>query len=178
MKLRIKSTTLTLTLISWLQIVGGIAGFFLMASLMLGTATINGAVLLIILIGLALFLFSIYSGKRLLTDDNKISGVVLSIINQALQIFQWHMFGYGLSYSSGAEITLGFQEMTIKFNFAAIFSTFRMSINSEGEFFLTANFIAIFITIVLADILKELKDQRAVKIENLEIPANGSEEHW
>jgi len=47
MKLRIKSTNLTVKIIGWLQIIGGIAGIGLMAYLMLNTGEINGALLLI-----------------------------------------------------------------------------------------------------------------------------------
>ena len=88
MRIRIKSTTLTLQIISWLQIVGGVTGLGLVAYLMLQTGTINRAILLIFLIGLGLFSYSIYSGKRLLTDPEKGTGIVLSIINQVVQLFQ------------------------------------------------------------------------------------------
>lgn len=160
MRLRIKSTTLTLQTISWLQIVGGVTGLGLVAYLMLQTATINGPILLIFLIGLGLFSYSIYSGKRLLTDTEKGNGIILSIINQVVQLFQWSMFGYGLSYSSGAEITLGLQGLTFKFNFAAIVSTFKMAINTDDEFFIKVNLISILIIFVLVDIMKELNNER------------------
>ena len=120
MKLRIKSTALTLKLIGWLQIVGGLTGLGLVAYLMLQTGTINGAILLIFVIGLALFSYSIYAGKSLLTDQQKTAAIVLSIINQVAQLFQWSMFGHGLSYSSGAELTLGIKGLAANFNFSAI----------------------------------------------------------
>lgn len=94
-----------------------------------------------------------------MTDEKKGTGIILSIINQALQLFQWSMLGYGLSYSSGAEITLGIQGATLKFNIAAIVSTFKMSINTDDEFFIKINLIAVLIIFVLADIVKELKDE-------------------
>ena len=170
MRLRIKSTTLTLQIIGWLQIVGGVTGLGLVAYLMLQTGTINGAILLIFLIGLGLFSYSIYSGKRLLTDEEKGTGIILSIINQVMQLFQWSMFGYGLSYSAGAEITLGVQGLTFKFNFSAIVSTFKMAINTDDEFFIKINLIAILIIFVLVDIWKELKDESGEQeIEGREI---------
>jgi hypothetical protein len=159
MRLRIKSTKVTLQIISWLQIVGGVTGLGLVAYLMLKTGTINGPILFIFLMGLGVFSYSIYSGKRLLTDAEKGTGIVLSIINQAVQVFQWSLFGYGISYSSGAEITLGIQGLTFNFNFAAIVSTFKMAINTDDEFFIKINFIAILIIFVLADIMKELKEE-------------------
>jgi hypothetical protein len=169
MRLRIKSTTLTLQIISWLQIVGGVTGLGLVAYLMLQTGTINGGLLLIFLVGLALFSYSIYSGKRLLTDNDKRTGIILSIINQVMQIFQWTMFGYGLTYSSGAEIALGIQGLEFKFNFAALISSFNMSINTDDEFFIKINLIAVLLIFVLVDILNEMKDTRGEEIETLEI---------
>lgn len=159
MRLRIKNTTLTLQIISWLQIIGGITGLGLMAYLMLQTGTINGAILLLFLIGIGLFSYSIYSGKKLLTDTEKATGIILSIINQIIQLFHWSMFGYGLSYSSGAEITIGIQALTLKFNFSAIVSTFKMAIESNDEFFIKINIVAALLIFVLMDILKELKSR-------------------
>jgi hypothetical protein len=159
MKLRIKSTRLTLNLIGWLQIVGGLTGLGLVAYLMLQTGTINGAVLLIFVIGLALFSFSIYAGKSLLTDQRRTAAIVLSIINQVAQLFQWSIFGHGLSYSSGAELTLGIKGLAVNFNFSAIMSTFKMAINSDDEFFIKVNLLAVLIILVLADVLRELKEE-------------------
>ncbi len=159
MKLRIKNTTLTLQAISWLQIVGGITGLGLLAYLMLQTGTINGSILLIFLIGIGLFSYSIYSGNRLLSDEKKENGIILSIINQVLQIVQWSILGYGLSYSSGVELTIGLKNMTLNFNFSVINSTFKMAINSDNEFFIKINLIAVLVIFALADIKKELKDQ-------------------
>lgn len=159
MKLRIKNTTLTLQIISWLQTVGGITGLGLLAYLMLQTGTINGSILLIFLIGIGLFSYSIYAGNRLLFDEQKENGIILSIINQVLQILQWSILGYGLSYSSGVELTIGLKNMSLNFNFSVITSTFKMAINSDNEFFIKINLIAVLVIFALADIRNELKDQ-------------------
>lgn len=160
MRLRIKDTRLTLIVIGWLQIIGGITGIGLVAHLMIQTGTINGALLLIFLIGLGLFIYSMYAGKRLLMDDDKRIGVILSIINQALQLIQWNMLGYGLSYSSGAQLTLGVEGLSFKFNFGAVVSTFRMAINSDDAFLVKINLIALLVIFVLVDIFSELKERK------------------
>lgn len=174
MRLRIKNTILTIKIISWLQIIGGVTGIGLVAYLMLQTGTINGAILLIFIIGLGLFIYSIYSGKRLLTDENKTTGIILSIVNQIVQLFQWSMFGYGLTYSSGAELALGVQGLSFKFNFAALISSFKMAINTNDEFFIKINIIAVLLIFVLVDILKELKGKKDEPGETLteELRAN------
>jgi hypothetical protein len=45
----------------------------------------------------------------------------------------------------------------LKFNISAIASNFKMSINSDDLFFIKINLIAVFVLIVLIDILMEQK---------------------
>jgi len=87
MKLRIKNTSITLKIIGWLQIIGGILGLGVMAYIMYQTGTITGIVLLLLLIGIGLFSFSIYSGQLIITELHKSRGIIYSIINQFLQLF-------------------------------------------------------------------------------------------
>ena len=164
MKLRIKSTNVTLKIIGWMQIIGGIAGLGVVAYLMLQTGQINGALLLIFLTGIALFSYSIYAGKRLLTDFDKLKGILLSLINQAIQVFQWTLFGYGLSYSTGAEIALGIQENTFKASASIIMSTFKMSLNSDDPFRIKVNILAVVVIAVLLDIEKELQREEEIPV--------------
>lgn len=99
-------------------------------------------------------MFSIYTGTKLISNLDKKSGIILSIINQILQLVQWNVLGYGFSYSSGAEILIGFKGLSLSFNFSALSSSFNMSINSEGDFYLKINVLAIVIIYILYDILK------------------------
>jgi hypothetical protein len=80
------------------------------------------------------------------------------------------MLGYGLTYSSGPEITIGVHGLAFKLNFTAIFSNFNMSINSGDEFFIKINLFAVAIMLVLADIFGELKHDNAEQTERQEIP--------
>jgi len=168
MKLRIKTTKFTVKAIGWIQIIGGVYGLGLMAYLMLNTGEINGALLLIFLLGLTFFSFSIYSGKQLITKHTLKVGIVLSIINQVFQIVQFKIAGFGLSYSSGTELLIGFSD-SIKFNFAIISSSFKMSFNQDSsEIELMINIMAVLILIVLVDIWEEIKNegQDELKIED------------
>jgi hypothetical protein len=173
MTLRIKNTGLTIKIISWLQIIGGIAGLGLIAYLLLSTGTINGPVLLIFSTGIGLFSYSIYSGKSLLTDDNKKTGIILSIFNQAFQVIQWSMFGYAFVYSAGAELTIGLQETTFKFNITAFISSFQMSIKTDPEFLFKINLLPILVIYVLVDIFNELTDnsdeEKEIQVEELKV---------
>jgi hypothetical protein len=140
MQLRIKNTKLTLQLIAWIQIVGGIIGLYIMAKLMLQTANVSGGLLLILMIGIMLFMYSIYCGKKLFTNKNKIPALIYSIINYVLQIFQWYLFGYGFTYSSGLEIAAGVQANELKFNFG-LSSNFAMSIQTSDANFVKINLL-------------------------------------
>lgn len=157
MKIRIKNSSITLKVISLLQFIGGIVGLCMVAYLMLRTENITGPYLFVFFIGVALFCYSVYSGKRLFFDIDKTHAVIYSIVNYFLQIFHWSILGYGLTYSSGAGLTIGINGSTINFNFGAITSSFQISFNSDSEFFFKVNLFAILILIILFDILKEMK---------------------
>lgn len=138
----------SINIISWVQIIGGMTGLGLIAYLLLQTDTINGPILLIFLIGISLFIFSIYTGNSLFFDHNKKKGLILTITNQLFQIFQWNIWGYGISYSSGAELLIGIKGTAMNFRVAAFISTFSMSISSHSEFFFNVNFASILIIIL------------------------------
>lgn len=148
MRLIIENSTRILKLISYLQIIGGITGLVLIGNLLLQTGALNGPLLLIFLTGIGLFLFSIYCGKVLLGLDKK-KGIIYSLINQGLQLFQWSAFGYGMSYSSGARACVEIKGLSITFDFAIVVSSFDMYINSGQEFYVKVNIIALFVIIVL-----------------------------
>ncbi|WP_162428429.1 hypothetical protein [Pontibacter pudoricolor] len=157
MNLRIKNSQITLKVIGWIQIIGGILGFWVMSKIMLYTETVSGGILLVILVGLGLFSFSIYAGRHLLSEKEVTYGIILSIINQALQTVHFSMFGNGLSYSSGLVSLIGI-ENGFKFNFAIFSSVFNMSYLLESyDFMLKINLVAIFLILILVDIWRERK---------------------
>lgn len=155
MRLITENSTRILKLISYLQIIGGITGLVLIGNLLLQTGTLNGPLLLIFLTGIGLFLFSISCGKVLLGPDKK-KGIIYSLINQGIQLFQWSAFGYGMSYSSGARACVGIKGLSIIFDFAVIVSSFDMYINSGEEFYVKINIIALFVIIVLYYVWREI----------------------
>lgn len=159
MRYRIKSTKLTLKIIAWLQIVGGVSGLGAMGYAMLKIGTVTGAVLLLLFVGIGLFSFSIYCGRKLITEIHNSRRIIFSIINQFLQIFQWSFLGYGLTYSSGLSLTFGVERSGYVFNFSMLLSYFNMSINSGDDAYLKLNLIALLIILILFDILSERKKE-------------------
>jgi len=149
MQLRQKNIDLIFKVIGWFQIIGGITGLVLIGNLLLTTGTLNGPLLLIYLIGIGLFMFSLYAGKTLINPISRPDGLIFSFINQTLQLFQWSLFGYGLTYSSGALISVGFKNFSVSFDFSIFISSFEMYINSSHEFYFKINLIAVFLIILL-----------------------------
>jgi hypothetical protein len=162
-KLRIRTTDFTIRFISWLQIIGGISGLWLISTLLLQTGAITGGILFIFLIGISLYIFSIYSGNILLRGPNKKKGLMLSIVNQSFQLIQWSMFGYGFSYSCGLELLIGIKNLSFYFKYDILFSTFLMSINSNNDFFVKINIIPVFLLVILVDIYMEIRKKGKVE---------------
>jgi len=157
MKLRIKSTKTTLLLFGIYQILGGLAGFYVVAWLLQQTGTINGITLLIFLIAIGLYCLSMKAGSVLLRKDYK-RGLILSMINQLFQIVAIAIGGYNFAFSSGAKLNTGFNftdGFLVKFDFG-LSSEFNLSWNSGQEYFIYINILAIFLLYVLMDIYEEL----------------------
>jgi hypothetical protein len=159
MKLRIKNTDLTLKIIGWVQIIGGIIGIGAIGYILLQTETISGILLLLILIGIFLFSFSIFSGQKILTEPQNSAGIKYSLINQFIQLFQWGIFGYKMSVSAGLTFCIGFDKGSLVFNFTFITFEFNLSIRSGNDAFFKINLVALLIILALFDILKEYKTE-------------------
>jgi hypothetical protein len=173
-----KKTKIKLKILAWYQIVGGILGILLSFWLLAHTDPISGLILILYLIAFGLYVFSIYCGRLLLIDKYS-TGLNLSIINQALQILSFSMFGYSFMYVSGmmflGEITMfqddnGFRlglhflssgkELFVGFNFFP-FSQWRLFFNSEGTpFQLAINFLAIYLIYFGYKLLKTTKHEK------------------
>ncbi len=146
-----------INIISWLQIVGGITGLGLIAYLLLQTETVNGPVLLIFITGISLFIFSIYTGNYLFFNPEKKKGIILTVINQSLQIVQWNIIGCGISYSSGAELLIGVKGGAMNFRIAAFISTFSMSLQSHNPFSFNINLASILIIVLSIRYFNKMK---------------------
>ena len=151
MKPRIKNTDITIKVIGWLQILGGILGFVTIGKLLLRTDTINGPVLLLFLIGISLFIFSISSGRYILSKSNLKLGLILSLINFCLQLLNIEISGYGLSYSLGFNLLIGIDN-GFKVHLGLIDTIFSMAINSKDtDFIVKVNVVAIIAIWTIAD---------------------------
>lgn len=152
MKIWLKNLKITMIIIGSIQIIGGITGLGLIAWLLLRTGNITGPVLLIYIVGLTLFIFSIYCGRLLFGKTGLKLGLVLSIINMLLQIIQFQINGNGITYSSGINLAIGL-ENAFKIDFGIITSIFQMSIGADDAVTIfKVNLAAVFLIWILLDV--------------------------
>ena len=159
MKFRIKNTEITLKIIGFYELIGGILGIGLSCWLMLKTGTINGPFLFIFLLAFFLFSFSIQSGNLLLQKSKIQKGIIYSSILQILQLFAIGLGNYSYEFYSGAKGTIGFIfGEGFKFDLNVALSSFNFTINSgNNNYFFKINIVAIIILSILIDIFQEKK---------------------
>jgi len=143
--------------------IGGILGVLLTFWLLAHTDQISGLLLIIYLAALGLYAFSIFCGRLLLTDKY-LRGLNLSILNQALQVASFAMFGYAFMYVAGARL-LG--EMTIDhgitfgLNFS-LTSSWRIYVDSDDKSInLAINFVAIYLVFFADKLLTFVRNEKA-----------------
>ncbi|MFB6320839.1 hypothetical protein [Saccharicrinis sp. FJH54] len=162
MKLRIKSTKTTITILGIYQIVASLMGFSLVAYLLIRTNEINGPILFIFFISIGLYGLAYKSGILLLRKNYN-RGLIYSMISQITQIIAVAFGGNKYAFSSGIKISSGFnftKGFTLNFDFG-FRSEFNISINtSDREYFLYINFAAIFLLYLFYNIYKELKSEK------------------
>ena len=165
MKLRIKDTRTTLLIIGIYETTGGLIGMGLIASLLMKTGNINGPVLLIFLLALALYYLSVKAGILLMQIPSQKKGIILSLANQIVQFVSFAIGGNKYDYVSGIKGRIGTDFTTgffFKFDFG-LNSTFNFSINTDDvEYFIYVNVFAILMFFILIDILKEKKSEKNI----------------
>lgn len=152
-----KSVTPKLKALGIYQIIGGIIGLGLTAWIVINLDVISIFLLLIILVAVGLYFYSIYSGILLL--KNKTNGLSHSLINQALQLFGFSVLGFGFRYASGvyAGVTI---DLTNSFDLFFDFgiSSWQITINSETEtFFISFNLVPLFVILFIENLRKKIK---------------------
>lgn len=133
--------------IGWYQIAGGIIGVCLAIWLILTYETLVNYQVLIILIAITFYSFSVYCGSLLIKEDRVELGVKFTTVNQILQIFYISMFGLTYQYYSGIQLSFGLDltaDLLFKFDFS--FSGFSFTYGSkEGEIIVMFNIIPVLV---------------------------------
>lgn len=142
------------------QIAGGIIGLGLSIRLISQLQDISLLLLLILLIGVFLYFFSIYCGIQIL--QKKDIGLKYSLANQYLQLVTFTVFGFTFQYFSGVFVAIGY-DFTESFllTFNAGVSSWKISINTDEEMLLFSfNFVAFYLIIFINKLRKEINDKK------------------
>lgn len=151
-----------------LEITGGITGLGLIIWLMLQGTETNTFVLLILLLAIGFYVYSIFAGLKLFKKLEY--GIIHSRILQYIQIPAFSIGLLTYIMTSGGYFLLGynFTEKTITFSFALIASKFQLNILNHGESeFFSINLLAIVVLVLLEKTLNNIKKQNLLK-ENYE----------
>jgi hypothetical protein len=123
---------------------------------------------IILIIFVAFFSFSIYSGVVLLTR-NILKGLYFSTINQLLQVVQFSIIGNSFEYVAGIYFALGFSDtpsFNLIYKFAAYKSTCYFSLfMSNDEIKVMVNLIALFLVVYLNEMRLKWKRRRQTDVE-------------
>lgn len=128
------------------QIVGGILGIVLTLWVMFrGEIVLTQQVLRISLFAAGLFVFSILCGRMLFRHPQR--GLLLSLINQVLQVIYFAFGAYGFQYVAGLRIGLGFDMVgSWTFKFRVALSSFQFDLGTAtGQKFIGINLVALFL---------------------------------
>ncbi|WP_037320273.1 hypothetical protein [Salegentibacter sp. Hel_I_6] len=158
-----------LYILSLYQIIGGLIGVGYTIKLLLSIGSINGPLLLILIIAFVLFFFSIYSGY-LLFKKRFIQGINLSIINNAFQVIGFGVLGYGFKYVSGLIAGLKI-DLTNDIIFTIDFdiTNWKMSYNSNPDLtYISINIIAIVVIGFLFNAKERIEKQKEISTIDLE----------
>ncbi|RVU01651.1 hypothetical protein EOD41_06735 [Mucilaginibacter limnophilus] len=147
--------------LAWYQILGGLLGLGITIYIIAGLEKLSGLMFLVIIVPLLLYSLSIYCGKLLLSVNYNL-GFKLTIINQALQVLCFMLFGYAFMYVSGAMLLITVSSgdgVVFGFNFSII-STWQINFRtSDTTAKLGVNLVAIFMLYFADKLLLAIKKQ-------------------
>ncbi|MDO6388636.1 hypothetical protein Q4E40_00770 [Pontibacter sp. BT731] len=138
------------------QIIGGILGIALTVWVMFsGEMVIDQTALRIGLFAGGLYIFSILCGRMLFRNLRR--GLVLSIINQVLQVVYFSFGAYGFQYVAGLRIGVGVDMVEgWIFKFRLALSSFHFSIGTDlGQKFIGINLVALFLIFWIERLLEK-----------------------
>lgn len=166
MTTKTKSSILT---IGWYQIVGGGTGFLKMLYSLFTTAQISGLLILINILILGFFIYSILCGTLCLKyKDNALTH---SLINQFLQLISFACFSFSFIYVSGLYLSIGLDlsnSIAITFDFGI--SKFDFKIYSENVIAeMNFNLVAFGLIYWIDKLIKKIKEEKT----NIEISSLG-----
>jgi hypothetical protein len=121
------------------------------------------ALLLLFLIALSLYAFSIYCGVILFKNIE--IGLRLSKINQLLQVVHFTILGYAFKYISGVHLSIGLDlTESLEFRFNLSISGWQFTINDDDpSIIVSLNLVALFLIAFIDKIQLKIKKEQLEK---------------
>ncbi|MGC4036163.1 MAG: hypothetical protein QM764_09390 [Chitinophagaceae bacterium] len=139
------------------QLAGGIVGLILVFLILSRQIVLNAANLILYFFVVLLFGYSIYTGICCL--KRKQNALILSKVNQFLQLIGIAVAGFAFQFASGFYLTFGVDlTESFRFDFGAGIANFILRLNSANKIFsVNVNLVAIGIIIWIDGLLKTVK---------------------
>ncbi|WP_299702685.1 hypothetical protein [uncultured Pontibacter sp.] len=141
------------------QIIGGILGIALTVWVMFsGDMVVDQTALRIGLFAGGLYIFSLLCGRMLFRNQRR--GLILSLINQSLQVLYFSFGAYGFQYVAGLRVGVGVDMVEgWIFKFRLALSSFHFSIGTDlGQKFIGVNLVALFLIFWIERLLEQVKE--------------------
>lgn len=143
-----KAIERNLRILAYYQIGGGILGYVVIC-MALTNLGFSPRVIITAIAASLFYGFSIYCGWLLHTKHNQ-RGLQLSLINQILQVFSFHIGGYGLGLVSGISIAVTLDiTSNADINLSASLSQLAFNFNSGNEAILGLNLVALLVIVYI-----------------------------
>ena len=155
-------------ILGYYQVAGGIVGIgFLIFEIIgiLGQDSKKLEEFIVYIIMITPFLLSIYAGIQCIKD--KSNKLLLSKINQALQVISFSLAGFGLTYCSGVYFAVGIDltnDFMFKFNFGLSSVNLEFNTLSKSSFVLV-NVIAFYLVYKIIGYEHTIEEYKNLDIE-------------
>lgn len=143
------------------QIAGGVLGILLTAWVLFqGEVVLDQPALRVTFFAVGLFVFSILCGRMLLRNAHR--GLVVSLINQVLQVVYVTFGAFSFQYVAGLRIGFGFDMVgSWVFKFRMALSSFEFQAGTDtGEKFIGINLVALFLIFWIERLLEQVMSKR------------------
>ena len=165
----IRQTRTKIRALAYYQIAGGTLGLVLCTWVLVTSLEITTVSTLVLLLTVSLYSSSVYCGL-LLNRGDIIRGLKISLINQALQVIGFGMFGYAYKFIAGISVSLGVNltdEFLLRTTFS--FSEFLIYFNSNEDLvYLNINVVAICLIYLIQKMQIQIEEDSLLKIDSLD----------
>ena len=158
-----KETESAITKLGIYQIIGGSLGILIILWSMYKSPFFTGLTILIYLLILLFFAYSIFCGTLCL--KTKSNALKHSLINQLLQLIGFAMLGFAFKYVAGIYFTVGLDlTEAFKLDFGVGISKFDFNINKENERFeIDLNLVALVLVLWIDKLIKKRKNDIEIR---------------